>query len=107
LEERQMKQLHIGMIGAGAISAIHMHAYQTNPYVRLFGIYDVNELRTTDKAKQFQVEHVYTSVEDMLADDQIDAVVICTRNDTHASLAIAALQANKHVFVEKPLAISY
>lgn len=48
----------------------------------------------------------YTSMEQLCADDRIDAVIICTPNNTHAEYAIAALEAGKHVICEKPMALT-
>jgi predicted dehydrogenase/threonine dehydrogenase-like Zn-dependent dehydrogenase len=56
-------------------------------------------------ARKFGFTATTTETETLLADESVDAVVITTRHDTHASLAVRALEAGKHVFVEKPLAL--
>ena len=58
-------------------------------------------------AKRFGFEATTTAVDELLADDSIDAVVITTRHDSHAGLVMKALAAGKHVFVEKPLALAH
>jgi predicted dehydrogenase/threonine dehydrogenase-like Zn-dependent dehydrogenase len=57
--------------------------------------------------RKFGFESTTTDVEAMLADDALDAVVITTPHDTHARLVVSALEAGKHVFVEKPLALKH
>ena len=57
-------------------------------------------------AKKFNVQYSTTNNDDILNDSEVDAVIIATRHDAHARMCIAALQAGKHVFVEKPLALS-
>jgi predicted dehydrogenase len=57
-------------------------------------------------AKRFNVQYSTTNNDDILTDSEVDAVIITTRHDAHARMCIAALKAGKHVFVEKPLALS-
>jgi predicted dehydrogenase/threonine dehydrogenase-like Zn-dependent dehydrogenase len=59
----------------------------------------------TAMAKKYGFSHSTTNVDEVLKDDEVDLVLITTRHNLHASMTIKALQANKHVFVEKPLAI--
>ncbi|MCE9590347.1 MAG: bi-domain-containing oxidoreductase [Planctomycetes bacterium] len=59
-----------------------------------------------DAARRFGVATATTDLAAVLGDDQIDAVLITTRHDTHAGLALAALRAGKHVLVEKPLTLT-
>lgn len=58
-------------------------------------------------ANRFGFARAATDVDDVLADDAIDTVFVATRHDTHADLAVRALQAGKHLYVEKPLAIRH
>jgi len=64
-------------------------------------------IRGGNFARSKQVEIFSSSYEEILKDDQLDLVVLATRHDQHAGQVIAALKAGKHVFVEKPLAISW
>mgnify|MGYP003456740911 FL=1 len=98
-----MTRLRIGVIGAGSIANMHLKSYAANPDVVLVGIYDKNPERAREKAERFGVVHAVETLEALLSRDDIDAVSICTWNDSHAELAIAALDAGKHVLVEKPL----
>lgn len=93
----------VGIIGAGSISDFHLKAYQSNPDVEIYAICDLNEQRAKDKAAQYGAKVVHTDYHEMLKDPELDAVSICTWNNTHAPISIAALRAGKNVLVEKPL----
>ncbi len=98
-----MGKVRIGVVGAGTISDSHLSAYAARDDVDLVAVADMN----ADRARQRQQEYGFTDHHDSAAAlferDDIDAVSICTWNDSHAELAIAALEAGKHVLCEKPL----
>ena len=97
--------LKVGMVGSGSISNSHMAAYlEHSDRVRLTAVCDVIEAAARDYAERAGVEAVYTDLDDMLRDADIDAVDICTGHDQHAAPAIAAARAGKHVIVEKAMA---
>lgn len=98
-----MKQVKIGLIGCGSISESHLNAYQANPQVQLFAVCDLNEERAKKAAEKYHVPHVYTDYRDLLANAEVDAISICTWNNSHAEISIAALEAGKNVLCEKPL----
>jgi predicted dehydrogenase len=93
----------VGVIGTGSISACHLDAYRQNIRTVIAAVCDLNEERARKTADKYGAERVYTDYRELLANPEIDAVSICTWNDTHAEIAIAALQAGKHVLVEKPM----
>ena len=98
-----MSRLGIGVIGTGNIANMHLGAYRENPDATLVGVFDANSDRAAAQADKYGVVRSHASLESLLADDEIEAVSICTWNDSHAELAIAALDAGKHVLLEKPL----
>src|SRR5690625_1859758 len=98
--------IKVGVIGVGSISGEHIRPYLANNDVDLVAFCDLNEDRLTQKGKQYGVEQLYTDYHELLANQEIDAVSVCTWNNTHAEIAIAALEAEKHVLVEKPLSIT-
>lgn len=98
-----MKPVQIGVIGTGSISSLHLDAYKNNPNAIIYAVCDLNEERARAAAEKYGAEKVYTDYHELLADSGIDAVSICTWNNTHAEISIAAVQAGKHVLVEKPL----
>ncbi|WP_248927277.1 Gfo/Idh/MocA family protein [Paenibacillus hamazuiensis] len=98
-----MGKLKVGVIGAGSISAMHLSSYANNPEVELAAICDMNRGRAEEKAAKYNIPNVYTDASDLLGNGDVDAVSICTWNNTHAEFSIAALDAGKHVLCEKPL----
>ena len=98
-----MMGIKVGVIGAGSISEMHFESYKNNEEVTTYAVCDLNEERAKAKAEKYGAEKYFTNYHDLLAVPEIDAVSICTWNNTHAEIAIAALNAGKHVLVEKPL----
>ncbi|MCJ8009923.1 Gfo/Idh/MocA family protein [Lederbergia wuyishanensis] len=98
-----MMAMKVGVIGAGSISEFHLKAYMNNPDVELYAICDLNEERAKEKAAKYGIKFVHTNYEEMLQDPELEAVSVCTWNNTHAPISIAALNAGKHVLSEKPL----
>lgn len=99
-----MKQLNIGIIGAGRIGKVHMQSITYNvPGARVLGITDVFKDGLQELADKYGIEKVYADYKEMLADKDIDAVLVCSSTDTHADISIEAAEAGKHVFCEKPV----
>ncbi|MBR3815908.1 MAG: inositol 2-dehydrogenase [Clostridia bacterium] len=99
-----MKQLNIGIIGAGRIGKVHMESITYNvPTARVLGITDVFKDALPGLAEKYGIPKIYNDYKEMLADDEIDAVLVCSSTDTHADISIEAAQAGKHVFCEKPV----
>lgn len=99
----------IGMIGCGGISRSHIDAYvrlaREGRPVRIVATADVAAARAREGAAQAGTSTWFTDYREVLADPTITAVDICTSNNTHAEIAIAAARAGKHVLLEKPLAL--
>lgn len=95
--------LKVAVIGLGSISDLHIKPYVNNPEAKLVAFCDRNKGRLETAGKLYDIPSLYTSYQDLLANDEVEAVSICTWNATHAEIAIAALKAGKHVLVEKPL----
>jgi len=98
------RKVRAGVIGAGAIGPSHMRGYQQTPAAELTAVCDVNRGRAQAAAERFGIAHVFTDYRKLLAADVVDAVSVCTPNNTHLPIALAALAAGKHVLCEKPLA---
>ena len=96
----------IGIIGCGKIAQVrHIPEYAENKDAKLLGFYDINQERAAALAEKHGGK-AYATVEELLANPEIDAVSICAANFAHAELTIAALNAGKHVLCEKPMAIT-
>jgi predicted dehydrogenase len=100
-------KFRVGVIGAGSIAQAHLQAYSTNPDVDLVAISDINAERAQSVADQYGARRSYGDPNELLADDEIDGVSICTWNNTHATWAVAAIKAGKHVLIEKPISRTY
>ena len=98
------KPLKVGLIGTGAISRAHLPVYEQFPEkVKLTAVCDIIEEAAQERARDANVDAIYTDYEKMLQEADIDAVDICTGHDTHAPIVIAAAEAGKHALVEKPM----
>lgn len=99
-----MSELRIGVIGLGWFGEIHCDAIIGTPSLKLTSLCTRNEDRLKNLGEKFGVEKLHTNYKDLLADPEIDAVSITTMWDQHTDIAIDALRAGKHVFLEKPMA---
>jgi predicted dehydrogenase len=100
-----MKTLKFGIVGFGGMAGFHEdYLIKTNPYVEVKGVYDIKEDRIELGKSKGLVG--YSSLEELLADDEIDAVLIATPNDSHKEISIAALNSKKHVVCEKPVTMN-
>jgi predicted dehydrogenase len=99
--------IKVGIIGAGGIAEhAHFPGYQEQTDARVIAFADVVPGRARALADKLGVEKAYDSFEELLLDPEIDAVSITAVNAMHATIAMAALEAGKHVFCEKPPATS-
>lgn len=99
--------LRIGIVGAGAIATLgHIPGFQRLPDVQVAAICDKNVARAQSVATQFNIPNVYEDYQDLLAQDNLDAITVAVPNVLHAEVTLAALEAGKHVLCEKPLATS-
>ena len=94
------------VIGAGGISHAHMRHIQPIDGVEMTAAADVVEDNLTKVQEEFGFKDVYKDYRDMLKDESIDAVSVCTPNFLHAQPTIDALEAGKHVMVEKPMSMT-
>ena len=99
-------QIRFAVVGSGHIGKRHAAMIQQNPESKLVAMADVNTALAGDIESTFGVPF-FTSIEELLASGlEFDVVNICTPNNFHAPQAILALEAGKHVVVEKPMALS-
>lgn len=98
--------MRVGVIGVGGWTEIcHIPGLQAHPAARVVALCGRSAARRQAQAERFGVPETYADYEELLARAEIDAVTISTPNRWHAPIARAALQAGKHVFCEKPLAM--
>jgi predicted dehydrogenase len=100
------KQLGVGLIGCGGISRGHVNDYyKLNPdAARLVAAAEINPDLRQRYINDFNLGTMYASVDELLADPNVDVVDICTPPDSHSELIQKAARAGKHVICEKPIA---
>lgn len=104
---RSSGALRVALVGAGNIARwAHLPALRKASGAALHAVYSANGVRAKSYAQRFGAEYCATSYDAILEDQSIDVVLIASRNQSHAQQALAALRAGKHVFVEKPMAIT-
>ncbi|WP_419890107.1 Gfo/Idh/MocA family protein [Paenibacillus xylanexedens] len=101
-----MSKIKVAVFGCGAIAERrHIPEYAANENVELVAFADPIVERAEKMAETYGGK-AYSSYEELLANETVDAVSVCTPNYLHAPMAIAAANAGKHVLVEKPMAVS-
>ena len=97
--------INVGIIGAGRIGKVHVESICTqvkDAKVKMLADPFMND-ETAKWAKDMGVEAVTKDYKEILADPEIDAVLICSSTDTHSPISVEAIKAGKHVFCEKPI----
>ncbi len=98
-------KLRVGIIGCG-VGLAHARGYARLPNVAIVALADAKPDRFRRITDEIPVPDLYTSYDELLARDDIDAVSIALPNFLHAPATLAALEAGKHVLIEKPLAMT-
>ena len=97
--------INIGFIGAGDISLLHAQSIADSSAGTLKGLWNISSDLAQEKSQKFNCK-IYPTAEALVADPEIDAVYVLTNLETHHQYAMLALQAGKHVYVEKPVGAS-
>ncbi|MFA0774611.1 MAG: hypothetical protein THHGLFOP_000107, partial [Candidatus Fervidibacter sp.] len=100
------RTLGVGVIGCGGISGAHLRTLTSLPEVQVRVVCDIDEERAKRRAEEFSVPHWTTDYHAVLADESVKAVFVLVPQGHHAEIVIAAAQAGKHIFCEKPMAMS-
>ncbi|MEI6913993.1 MAG: Gfo/Idh/MocA family oxidoreductase, partial [Armatimonadota bacterium] len=101
-----MRKVKAGIIGTGFIGPAHVEAARRLGFVEMAALAEADQATADAKAAMLSIPKAYGNYKDMLADPSIEVVHLCTPNTLHYPQAKEALQADKHVFCEKPLAMS-
>lgn len=102
-----VETIRLGIIGCGKVTTqrhIPSVASVSDPHVQLTAVADLAPGLAARTADRFGVPHAFADYRQLLADEAVNAVSICTPTATHAQIAIDALRAGKHVYLEKPAA---
>ncbi len=97
--------LGVGFIGAGDIAVLHAKAVQKAGGARLVGLWNRSQDRAMQRAAEFDCKN-YPSPESLVADPDVDVVFVLTNLESHLEYTKLALEAGKHVLVEKPVGVS-
>jgi predicted dehydrogenase len=98
--------LKVGIIGVGGIAKTHMPGWAASEHTEVVAGCDIDEGALRRFGAEHDIAKLTTHAEDLFCDPDLDIIDICTPNNYHAPLAIAAMEAGKHVICEKPLAAS-
>lgn len=99
--------VRVGVIGAGRIGKVHAETVTYRiPEARVVAIADIVEETARHVAEQLHIPLATRDYHEILADPAVDAVLVCSSTDTHATIITEAAQAGKHIFAEKPIDLS-
>jgi predicted dehydrogenase/threonine dehydrogenase-like Zn-dependent dehydrogenase len=105
--EIESEHVNIGVIGAGNYASTMLIPFLKNDNkTNLVGIASATGINASDKARKFGFKYATTDYNEILNDGSVNAVLIATRHNQHAKMLIEAFNSGKHVYVEKPLAVS-
>jgi predicted dehydrogenase len=100
-------ELRVALVGAGNLARwAHLPNLKKIPNITLQAVCSTSGARGKSYARRFGAAYCCSDYEEVLRDPEIDVVMILSRNQYHASQALAALRAGKHVFLEKPMALT-
>jgi predicted dehydrogenase len=100
-------KVRIGIIGVGQIGKVHIANYKAVPEAEIVAVADLRQDEAERVAQENGIPSVYTDYRDLLARDDITSVDVCLHNRLHAPVTIAALEAGKNVYCEKPMSWLY
>jgi predicted dehydrogenase/threonine dehydrogenase-like Zn-dependent dehydrogenase len=105
---RSEGRVRLALVGGGSFArGMHLpNLQQLNDRYELRAVVSRTGTSAKEVAAQFGAAYASTNLHDVLADDDIDAVLVATRHDTHGAIALSCLQAGKHALVEKPLTLN-
>ncbi len=100
-------KVRVGIIGTGQIAQTHLKNYASIPEVEVVACADIDAAALARTADLFKVPSTHADYRELLRRDDITAVDVCLHNNLHRPVTVAALEAGKHVYCEKPMAGSY
>jgi len=96
--------VNVGLIGTGRIGKLHANNLATRVEgATLLAVADVFEQSVQETAQKHNIPHCTTDYREIIANPDVQAIIICSSTDTHAEIIIAAAEAGKHIFCEKPI----
>jgi len=96
----------IGIVGAGMIAEKHLNSIKKSSKIEVKWLADIDATKLIKLKKEFTIEKITEDYTNILNDDEVSAVLICTPPNLHKEMFIASLEAGKNVFLEKPAALN-
>jgi myo-inositol 2-dehydrogenase/D-chiro-inositol 1-dehydrogenase len=104
---KNARQVRLGIIGCGAVTELrHLPALKSVHGVKVSAVSDIDSRRLDRVAGRFNVAERYTDYRRLIESKEVNAVAVCVPPEFHAPIALLALEAEKHLFIEKPLALT-
>ena len=101
-------KVRIGVIGVGQIGKHHLNIYKEKVLDgEIVAVADIDEAEANRVSEVYGIPDVYTDFRELLQRDDIEAVDVCLHNNLHMPVTVAAFEAGKHVYCEKPMAGAY
>ena len=102
-----MEKIKLGLVGCGSFSAIHLAGLKSQKRAEVVALCDMDIEAAKKRNEEFELEaQLYTDVDEMLANTDIEAIIIATGDQAHREITVKALYAGKHVLCEKPMALT-
>lgn len=101
-----MEKMKFVLIGCGRIATLHVAGYKDREDALLYGVYDKKKSAAEDFAKEYGIEKVYDTYEEVLSDPDVTGVEILVPHHLHCKLTVQACEAKKHVSVQKPMTMN-
>lgn len=103
-----MAKTKIGIVGLGWVAqVVHIPIFMKHSEAEVVAVCDTDKNRASLVAEKIGLRRGYSHIQDLLENEDVDAIVVCTSTDAHREITIAALQAGKDVLVEKPIARTF
>lgn len=96
-----MKQFKVGLVGCGHISVTHLKAWRKTEGCQVYGVFDVSRALAEKRAREFRIRKIYDDLGSLI--DECDVIDVCTPPQTHSEIALQAIEAGRHLVIEKPL----
>jgi len=102
-----MQKVRVGIVGVGGIAKWHIRGYQRCEGIDVVAACDVRPEALAEVREAFDIQHTYADYCEMLAKEPLDLISVCTPNDMHYPVTMAAIERGLAVFCEKPLALTF
>ncbi|UUV98305.1 inositol 2-dehydrogenase [Vagococcus luciliae] len=100
-----MKKLNCGVVGVGRVGMMHIKNLLNIPSINILGVSDLFIENVEDELNMLGIEHCYKDYQELLCNEELEALFIFSSTDSHEKIAIDAAKAKKHIFCEKPLSM--